>query len=845
MPAPASPLSGNNLQGTLVDSSGGAVLFEEVQEVKENRAAGVTSGSAGLTADEGILPVCMFVTSSENVGRDMCLGCVGTKGEKFCTRRKTEHDAWMTCGTNAHGKKAQLDEDQIYFWDSLRNVGYLQDSLPTSFGLASSVYELRGADLTRVQFTEMVAMVKSREVETPDELKAVLGRIANPAKGVTFTPRKKPKFSGDESHWDYVDVGSMPVIEEAPQEDDGNLQDHIMVNWGTLVKTVEAIKTTAAKSTKYEDEIHRLGEDVDGLNALMSRLQSLMGSPKDGMSFDLFAMMDGVEGGLLELEHAVEKDIRPQLMDARRILETLAKDMKLFRSATGDQVMRQLTSLEEAVRVLEATSGQVPKVAEFTQVQNFVVREVAPALRDMWDFYMLATTGPGVPLRPGSGQPAAGHLFGRLQALEESRGAMSAVGAGTMLTLEQRVRALEGRVSGGAHLTVEDPGLTGLFSTLGGLGDIGGPNPGAGYPPPSSSSPDSDNRMALLEARVTDLDAQLGNVTVTCGGTTFRSIEDCQAFIVEYVPGFTYAYFYDLISLLQRSWGETHVSVSDVWEKLYNMKRAGFTCKGEAVISASMSTILPTCLGELTGKNAECTNALPALPTHKHWVSSGGQMGRRRDIAHCLHNVKGTLETQQRSHFAGNLVGSSLCKELLSMSYAEWIQYQTMLDDFYGEFLATSSPPEAWKLTGMIGKAVLEAQYMVRCIAADVSDLATPVKRAARILWATLQAHRVMQEFITAEFRNDPRIAPIIVLHLLETRIGRSDLERLEKLQNQHEATIKGLRKELDSWVSRVASMQGVPPVAKKPANDQAPNNKFKKGGANNKRGQEDDPEEE
>ena len=119
----------------------------------------------------------------------------------------------------------------------------------------------------------------------------------------------------------------------------------------------------------------------------------------------------------MELEHAVEKDIRPQLMDARRILDTLAKDMKLFRSATGDQVMRQLTSLEEAVRVLEATSGQVPKVAEFTQVQNFVVREVAPALRDMWDFYMLATTGPGVPLRPGSGQPAAGHLFGRLHAL--------------------------------------------------------------------------------------------------------------------------------------------------------------------------------------------------------------------------------------------------------------------------------------------------------------------------------------------------------------------------------------------------------------------------------------------
>jgi hypothetical protein len=97
-----------------------------------------------------------------------------------------------------------------------------------------------------------------------------------------------------------------------------------------------------------------------------------------------------------------------------------------------------------------------------------------------------------------------------------------------------------------------------------------------------------------MDSKLKEMEAQMGNVTISMRGYTFRSLEDCEMFIVDYVPGNTYAHFYDIISLLQRAWGETHVSVAEVWSKLYNMKKAGFTCKGEAVILASMSTILPT-----------------------------------------------------------------------------------------------------------------------------------------------------------------------------------------------------------------------------------------------------------
>jgi hypothetical protein len=231
------------------------------------------------------------------------------------------------------------------------------------------------------------------------------------------------------------------------------------------------------------------------------------------------------------------------------------------------------------------------------------------------------------------------------------------------------------------------------------------------------------------------------------------------------------------------------------------MKRAGFTCKGEAVIFASMNTVLPTCLGELRGKTVKSTQTLPAIPMHGHWTSKGGILGRRCDINNGSTHIRSTLEHQRKDHFRGNLVGSSVVKELMSDA-----NFQMMLDDFYSEFLTSGTPAEAWRLTGMIGKTVLEAISLVRCIAADLSDLLTPVKRASRILWTTLQAHRVMGEFVAAEFRNDPRVAPIVVLHLLENRVNKCEVEAMYARIKTQDAAMSKMSKELDGLVSKVNS---------------------------------------
>jgi hypothetical protein len=407
-------------------------------------------------------------------------------------------------------------------------------------------------------------------------------------------------------------------------------------------------------------------------------------------------------------------------------------------------VVYWIQRLEEAMKSFELMAG-VSSSADVGEMRKLLLNEIIPAVRDLWDLYMLATKDPGETVRPGLGEAAGKHLFSRLNPLESS--GLSFGGGAAGPGLELQVQALENQaVTEGHHSRGSMPCLCGP-----GFGTVAG---GGGITPMMAPQGGEDHvvadlsqQLSGLAAKIKEMEAQLGNVTVHCGEQTFRSNKDCETFVIEHVPGNMYAYFYDMISLLQRGWGKKHVAVLEVWDNLYNMKRAGFTCKGKAVIFASMITVLPTCLGKLTGKTAESMQPLPAIPTHGHWTSKGGMLGRRRDINNGLTHIQSTLEHQRKHHFGGNLVGSSVVKELMSDANSHWTHFQTLLDNFYSELSTSGTPAEAWRLTGMIGKTVLEAILLVRRIAADLSDLLTPVKRASRILWATLQAHRVMGEF--------------------------------------------------------------------------------------------------
>jgi hypothetical protein len=91
-----------------------------------------------------------------------------------------------------------------------------------------------------------VELVQGGEVGSVEELIDWKERIVNPACGVSFTPPKKPRFPGSFLD-DHSETEVMPSIKEVPSEPE-DVQMHMLVNWPTMVRSIEAFKGTVAQS---------------------------------------------------------------------------------------------------------------------------------------------------------------------------------------------------------------------------------------------------------------------------------------------------------------------------------------------------------------------------------------------------------------------------------------------------------------------------------------------------------------------------------------------------------------------------------------------------------------------
>jgi hypothetical protein len=75
-----------------------------------------TAFGRGVAQDAGIQPICMFLRSDSNVVIN-CMGCVGQKGEKFCTKHRSGSSEQDTCGIQSHAQKTIFVMDHLYFWN--------------------------------------------------------------------------------------------------------------------------------------------------------------------------------------------------------------------------------------------------------------------------------------------------------------------------------------------------------------------------------------------------------------------------------------------------------------------------------------------------------------------------------------------------------------------------------------------------------------------------------------------------------------------------------------------------------------------------------------------------------
>jgi hypothetical protein len=174
-------------------------------------------------------------------------------------------------------------------------------------------------------------------------------------------------------------------------------------------------------------------------------------------------------------------------------------------------------------------------------------------------------------------------------------------------------------------------------------------------------------------------------------------------------------------------------------------------------LGASMSHIRPA---PLYGKNhgtrglAELQAGFGACVSYAKWV--GGSAPYKMELTTMLR----TFLQGVTGAFPPVTGGSAMARELNVEIRGQWSEILSFIDSFYIELtvVAKFPPAKAWALVGRCVAAVFGVMAPYR---ARVALLANPrlLAHKAGYIWAVLQCHRVVQQFIRLNFRGHPAVS--------------------------------------------------------------------------------------
>lgn len=288
-------------------------------------------------------------------------------------------------------------------------------------------------------------------------------------------------------------------------------------------------------------------------------------------------------------------------------------------------------------------------------------------------------------------------------------------------------------------------------------------------------------QMLLIEARLPNHNA--GRL----GGNLFQSRADVCLFVEKHVPSNAFHLFHDVVTLLE-SLTTSHVERKDVLQEWYQSAKVGVN-EAAARHMASFRLVLPTVFGRVKdGSPTTGKHHLPAIKSFKEWNTYDGVSGVKSYINTGMEDLKYQLRQDidhsfnLEQHYNARL----LAMEMHELSQNFVLEMSSWMDAFYQELVTTSeaSEDEAWDVVGACIRKVFEILRVPRAQASNATMDGDLKSQCATYLWALIQSHKVMKEFIDARFRNHGAIAPVIVIHIFKTRVTRvtmaASVKRLE-----------------------------------------------------------------
>jgi hypothetical protein len=288
------------------------------------------------------------------------------------------------------------------------------------------------------------------------------------------------------------------------------------------------------------------------------------------------------------------------------------------------------------------------------------------------------------------------------------------------------------------------------------------------------------HNLSLQEANVTQantismMHSAMASDVCEIGGESFDSELAARAFGLANRVGEMPTCAIDAVSMLQVAHNEVIDTASAV-EGTLNAVKAGFSDLLESTVATSYQIHIPTVLG---GKKPTGGHPLPAFKTYELW-NDKSSISERASTEESLKQAESSLKEVIMDSLM-TTKEKELAKQMVDQSAIVIAKLFMFMDRFYAELCNTygTSAAEAWHLVSGVVRRFFGDLYAVRGRAKFL-----PMKKAktdmigGAFLWASLQAHRVMSEYLAADFRHHPSVAPVITIHLYSHRVPVSIYE--------------------------------------------------------------------
>lgn len=157
--------------------------------------------------------------------------------------------------------------------------------------------------------------------------------------------------------------------------------------------------------------------------------------------------------------------------------------------------------------------------------------------------------------------------------------------------------------------------------------------------------------------------------------------------------------------------------------------------------------------------------------TYKEWI--GGAESFKSEVGELVRGFRGGIRNvilSERGEWSER--GCALALELLSGVRDQWSKLVAFIDSFYQLLtdVANFSPGKAWALVGRCVATVFTAMRIHREKVFKMRDDGS-TKNRANIIWAMLQCHRVMNDFIKVDFKGHPLIVQAINTFMITERV--------------------------------------------------------------------------